>query len=295
MASSTDEDYAKFLDITGVVVNTRRYTDNQLAVLENLRNQLRQYNKKYRSNYLLPKLGITGTHIVNPRNKVYWDINASYKEYTRAKQYNIAQTNITLGTTNNINKDYLFGGNFYYQEYLMGDKRYRETPMGALRIGRFLGSNNMLSIYTNVGILAYPVDHTLSVNMYVGGLEWNYFDNYRTVVAQFYYGRNKARDILANYNSSNYYGIDISAKHKITDKLSVTAEVTHQNSFYDTKQFIDAPKRHDPFYQYTAGIYYRLLPGCTWYALAAYTDNHSNIFTYEYDRLEAVTGINFEL
>jgi predicted porin len=131
--------------------------------------------------------------------------------------------------------------------------------------------------------------------MYVGGLEWDLFNNNNTLMTQIFYGRNQPEGGGAKYSGSNYYGIDITAKHKLTSKVGLLGGAVYQYSLYDEKELVDGPRRRDRYFSYSAGVYYRFHPNLTWYVNGAYTNCHSTLFTYQYDRFEALTGIGFEL
>ncbi|MBU0745116.1 MAG: hypothetical protein KKE11_07150, partial [Gammaproteobacteria bacterium] len=143
--------------------------------------------------------------------------------------------------------------------------------------------------------LIYPNNRKLSVNMYIGGMEWDCFNNNNTLITQAFYGRNQPRAGGAKYNGSNYFGVVVMGKHKFAKKLDLTAGAVYQTSMYDEKEFVNSSRRKDSYYQVSAGIYYRLYANFTYYVQSAYTNNHSSVFIYDYDRFEILTGISFEL
>lgn len=294
VAASTDEDYGRYLDLTGASYD--KTNADQVAAYNSLYRQLEQSNKQLKSLYVYPQLGIGGKYSPKAKYNLFWDVNASHKAYTDVGGYNIDQANFSFGMNYQLTPLYLLNGSFYYQEYMLGGKKYRETPLGAISLSRVLNANNVLKIYTNNGVLSYPNNTSLSVNMLLGGLEWSCFNSRNLLVTQTFYGKNKARGGANTSNSNNYYGVDISAKHQLTQKVSLTANAIYQRSLYAGIEFNTplAPVRRDSFGQFSAGVYYKFNPHYTWYALGSYTNTNSNIFIYKYDRLEVLTGLSFE-
>ncbi|HBC71546.1 MAG TPA: hypothetical protein DCZ38_02030 [Coxiellaceae bacterium] len=290
-SSNTDEDYVKYLDLINFDVN--QYTNDQVS---DLYSRLRELNGNPKSVYLYPQIGIGGTHTLTSNSKfnLLWNANVSHKEYTEVNGFDASQANLSLGMDYQLNPLYLLNGTFYYQEYMLNGKRYREAPIAAVSLSRVLNSHNNLKIYTNGGIFAYPNNRTSDVYMGLGGLEWLYYDDRNMLVTQTFYGRNQPRGVGAKYYGNDYYGVDIAATRNITQEISVTVGGIYQRSLYDVKQFTDSPRRKDSYRQVTTGVYYHFHPKYTWYVLGAYTNNSSNVFIYKYDRFETWTGISFE-
>lgn len=291
VAAATDTDYINIINLMGVALNPTNPIQQQLV--NDLYTKLRLNNKKLRSAYLSPQLGIEGTYAPKPHYNLFWNINASHKEYTDVNNYDVSQANLTLGVNYQITPLYSLSGDFYYQEYLVDGKIYSETPIITLSLNRALNSRNNLKIYTNGGILNYPQDKVLNINMYTCGLEWLYLSNRNLLITRIFTGRNQPRGGAAKYNGNNYWGGMISAQHQLSQKISLVATGTYQNVAYDEKQFVNVAKRHDLFRKVSAGIYYSFHTNYTWYVSGSYINNHSNIFPYKYNRLEALTGINF--
>lgn len=266
----------------------------QQQLVNTLHADLRRNNKDLKSVYLYPQIGIDGTYSPKSKYSLFWNINASHKEYTEVDNYDVSQANLNLGANYKINSLYILHGGFYYQEYLVDGKRYHEAPIVTLSVNRLLNANNIFKIYTNDGVLVYPQNRLLGVNMYVGGLEWLYFSSRNMLVTRVFSGRNQPRGGGAKYNGSNYFGAVISAKHQVLHKVNLTAGVTYQNALYDEKEFVGASRRRDLYGKISAGIDYRFHPNYTWYLLSSYINNHSNVFPYKYKRFDTLTGINFE-
>ena len=291
VAATTDTDYVNIINLMGVALNPTNPIQQQLV--NDLYTKLRLNNNKLRSVYLLPQIGIKGNYAPKSQYNLFWNINASHKEYTDVDNYDVSQANLTLGINYQITPVYFLRGDFYYQEYLVDGRRYRETPIITLSLNRALNSHNNLKIYTNGGILNYPQDKLLNVNMYAGGLEWLYLNSHNLLITRISSGRNQPRGGSAKYNGSNYWGGVISAQHQLSQKIILAVTGIYQNVAYDEKQFVSAEKRHDLYKKASAGIYYNFHTNYTWYVLGSYINNHSNIFPYKYNRLEALTGINF--
>lgn len=300
VAASTDEDYGRYLSYTTIPFNYDKSNADQVAAYNALYDSLVQSNKIYKSVYVYPQIGIEGRYVPKPQYNLFWDFNASHKDYldlpSDAPNYDIDQINLSFGINYNLNPLYLLSGSFYYQEYIWGGKRYRESPIGSIALSRTLNANNALKIYTNNGVLSYPNYSQYSVNMYSGGLEWSYSNGPNLLITQIFCGENRPRGGAPSYNGNNFYGFDISAKHQFTPKLSLTADAIYQHSLYysginATVPF--APVRRDSFRQFSAGLYYKIQKHYTWYVLSSYTNTSSNVALYKYDRLESLTGVSF--
>jgi len=297
VATSTDEDYVMFIKLLGKNFEPilGPFYNAQVALLNDLYSKLRKYNEKLKSAYLYPQLGVEGNHsILGSKFSVFWDVNGSYKWYTDISKYDTSQANVSVGLNYQPNNLYLLNATVYHQEYLVNDRRYRETPLLSLGISRALNANNIIRLYTNDGVLMYPNDRTQTIYMYTAGLEWQHFYNRNIFITQIFYGRNQPRGGSKPFHGSNYYGGEFVVKHKLTGKTNVTAGIIYQNSLYDEKEFVDSDRRLDSYIQLSAGLYHRLTSNVVWYVTTAYTNNKSKVFTYEYDRFETLTGINFE-
>lgn len=296
VGAATDEDYAMYLPLTGKKFDVSAFNDEQLAAYNDLIANLRKYNKEYKSVYLYPQLGIAGKYKTSVKYDWFWDINASHKKYIEVNGYDIDQANLTLGANYQLAPSYLLSGTVYYQEYLVDGRRHREAPLGSISLSKVLNTNNILKIYTNDGLLIYPNSKYQNVGMYVGGLEWQCFNDSNLLVTQIFYGQNHPRGGGARYNGNSYYGANVSAAHRMFQNVSLVAGYIYQNSLYNEKEFVGASgRRSDIYNQLSAGVYYKFRPSLTWYVLGSYTNNHSNVFTYKYDRCEVLTGISFDL
>lgn len=303
-AATTDEDFSRYLDLTGAPIKYNQSNADQVATYNELIDELRENNKKYKSTYIYPKIGIAGKYTPKSKGKsgsrynLFWDVNIAHKDYEENGSYiyNVDQLNLSFAGNYRLDDNYLLNGGIYYQEYLLNKKRNRETPLFSLGITRKINKHNNIKFYTNDGFLIYPNDRSQSMNMYVGGLEWLYSDGYNLLITQVFYGKNIPKSGAAKYNGKDYFGIDIAAKRKLTEKLSLSIGGICQNSLYDgiNTAIPAAPVRHDVYKRASAGIYYSFNKNYTWYATASYTDTYSNVFMYKYDRTEVVTGFNIE-
>ncbi len=304
-AATTDEDYAGMIALVVGYNLVPTFPpgspgyDEQVAIINDLKNRVRGYNDKIKSEYIYPQIGVRSEHSFNNMNSsIYWDANFAHKEYFDVDGYNVDQANFTLGFDQKFLNAYIFNSTFYYQEYMLDGSRYRESPILSLGFGKIINENNVVRFYTEDGIFTYPNNREQSIVMYSGGVEWTYFDSLKLIDTRIFYGRNQPRIGAGGkaYNGSNYYGVKLSGKRKLTRDLSLALDITAQRSFHDDHEFINEPKRKDFFGQVAAGFYYRLAPGYVWYAQGAYINNYSNISNvYKYDRIEVFTGISFEL
>jgi len=287
-ALTSDGDYAGFFNVMGVT-NPK----------SNLIDKVRRNNSKLQSFYLTPQLGIGGWYVPHRKSnyRFNWDINVAHKEYTDIGKYNTDNINATLGMNCKVGRSYWFEGKFYYEEKFKDGRRNREVPMVTLSLNKKINKHNVLKVYTTDGMNIYPRRRARSVNVYSGGLGWDYYGSVNILTTSVYYGRKQPRGGSYRYEGSDYLGIDLGFKHKITREANLVAGVAYQNSMYDAKRFTqnanDTPIRHDMLLRFSGGIHFKFHPNYTWHINNIYTKNHSNIFIYKHDRFEVLTGISF--
>ena len=290
-AATTDDDFSQlFLLISGQSI--QNYDDRQF--IDEATGELDNPTPSY---YLNPSVGASGKYS-SPNSKydyIYWDFNLSQKEYLRpqAKEYNIGQANITIGFSHLLPKSYLLTGNIYFQEYLYGGERYRESPIAALSFGKIINANHLVQLYINDGAFIYPENSYSNVYIYTQGFEWAYSGNKNTLVSQVYYGIYRPMGGTFAYYGENCYGINITAQRKLTSKLDFKINGTYEKDLYEDKEFANSDRRKDGYGKITAGFYYQFHPMFAAYVTGSYYNNNSNLFIYKYDRFEVLTGIGF--
>lgn len=245
--------------------------------------------------YLSPQLGIQGQHRLNNYGTYwYWDTNLQHRGYIDEAGYDITEINFLIGANHLLNDLYLFDGSFYYQEYLREMEHYRRSPILSLGASRIINSHNIIRLYTECGTFAYNnLNRDLNIYLLDVGLEWRYLDNRNLLSLRGLLGRHqpKFKDDAEKYSGSDYYGVRIMGRHKLTSKFSLGAEFSYYNICFDAKRFEHAANREESLYETSASIYYHLKPGYDWYVQCNYANNSSRLL---YDRIDIFTGLSFK-
>ncbi len=275
----------------------RIYLFNQIQAQTVLLEQLQGYNnKKIGSFYFAPQIGDRGSYSSNEKITWYWDINANYKDYFTADDYNNLQANVVGGFSYYFTPKYSLDASFYYQEYIFDNNRYQESPMVTVGLQKVINSNNFVKLFTTDGITSYPQDSSSNLNIYQIGLQLTNTDSLQNhiLISQIIAGKYVTRDIDTPYNSSNFCGFNFSDTYQLTTKTSFNFGTMYQHMLYKEKQFIDADREQDDYLKINGTISYSFIPSLIWSLTVTYTNNFSNIFIKKYDRLEIETGINYE-
>jgi hypothetical protein len=248
------------------------------------------------SYYSTSQLGDQGSYFQNEKITWYWDVNLNHKSYLTAQDYDNSQANITGGLFYYFNPKYLVDASVYYQEYLLDNQKYQETPMINLGLQRVINANNLVKIFTSDGITSYPQDSSSNLNMYQIGIQFTNTDSIQkhVLVTQITAGEYLSRDNKTPYNSSDFLGFNCNNTYNLTTKTNLNFGLTYQHMIYKGKRFPNADKEVDEYLQLSGTLSYSLTPNLIWSLTVDYTNNFSNIFTQKYNRYEIYTGIYYE-
>lgn len=269
----------------------------QRELTEEFRKQIRSLNRKLSLPYIYPQIGISGHHKLNNTGGIwYWDTSFQHRLYSNETDYDISKLNFALGINQPIDQAYLLDAALYYQEYLLNYGRHRGSSVILLGLSRIITPHNILKIYTENSIFNYAELKDHNVYDYAGGLEWKYAQNKNLLTLRGFIGRQQPRfkSMAARYSGNNYYGAKIAGRHKLTNKFSLGAEFTYQNTQFDAKRFENGNIRRDSFYDMSIITIYNLKAGYDWYVQCTYNNNNSNLWPYKYDHVDLFTGVSFK-
>lgn len=266
---------------------------SQAIFLDSLRNY---DGGKIGSFYGVLQVGDRGGYTHNEKLNWFWDINLNYKGYSTAPDYNNSQANIVGGMSYNFTPKYSADASIYYQEYILDDERYQETPTVTIGFKKVINANNSIKIFTSEGMATYLEDSSSNLNMYQGGIQWMNTDLLQNhiLISQIVFGKNQSRDKNTPYNSSNFYGFNFDNIYRLTTKTNLDLGLTYQHLMYKEMQFFDADREVDEYLKIDATLSYFFVPNLSWNFSVAFTNNFSNFFMKNYNRYEVETGISYD-
>ena len=301
----TDQDYAGILGLVDWEVGAGSekvcLEEGSLPSFpENLEQACQDLNaskEKIASGYWAPKLGIRGQRFSRFNGSSwYWDASVEHKGYLKTSEHDVDKVDALFGFRQVAGGKYLFDVAAYYQEYFLGGTRYRNSPMLLLRGGIALAPGKLIRLSVEGGVFNYTYYEELNTYLYAGGLEWCCSSSLSEFQLKGFVGRFQPRfsSGAERYNGHDYYGGKLRGKRKLMDKLSVEAEFVYQHALYDEKEFECAARRRDHFYDVALTTRYHLMSRGELYLKGVYTNNRSNVFIYQHDKVNVCLGFEFK-
>jgi hypothetical protein len=199
-----------------------------------------------------------------------WDLNAGLS-------YKLDRDTVTLATQLNA---------FYVDDPTLYRDAYREAVGATLQWQHDFNARNQVSAYVQYAQLTYPDQGPRDADRYVGGFAFAHAfgQNKLVAFAGVYGGTEQEKDETFPQFGHHLYGARIGAQQFLNEKFSIFVNASAEKRQYggpDPSFLVD---RADDQYSVAGGIHFTPRKNLRLTLQAAYTDNHSNIPIYGYDR-----------